>query len=368
MDLFKFTYTVDETLLENGELILGYDSVMWIERYRVPGEFEIKAKLSTGLLGFLPVGTLISHIDTYEVMIVESIEIQEELATDPDIIITGRDFSSYLENRVVGTNLAKDATVFQLYNLPANYSWIQIVQMIQEHINIAFTYPKDNLVDVSAQHLVAGTSVSEGRTIERGDLLTRVQELLAIDDLGIRTIRRNTFGVIGSSTETYITLYVGVDKSQDVIFSYDRGDIQSAGYLFTLKGWKNAAVVTSRWYNQVVMTAGLEEYDRRYIHVDASDLDSAYSTPPADIPGEVSWLNRLQIRGREALAARNKVEITGADISPMTQQVYRRDFNLGDLVTLDGNYGANAIMRVVEYTEIQDKAGESGHPTLELPR
>jgi hypothetical protein len=46
---------------------------------------------------------------------------------------------------------------------------------------------------------------------------------------------------------------------------------------------------------------------------------------------------------------------------------YRRDYNIGDLVSIDGNFGQTAVMRVIEYAEIEDENGNSGHPTLALP-
>lgn len=368
MDPFKFTVSGgNDTLLENGDPIRGWDSFMWVERYDKPGEFEFKAKLSSGLHRFLPRGTLISHADTLEVMIVESIEIDEPKGEDPTVKITGRDFSSFLEKRVVGTNQAKDASVVTPYIVASNFSWLQIRQMIRDHVDDAFTYPGDGLVDISVDSDVAGTStILETREIKRGPLLDRVQELLKVDNLGLKTVRRNPFGAEGTANETWIIVYKGEDKSATVAFSWLDGGIEDASYLFSLKGYYNAAIVTSTYYN-VVVQGIYSEYDRRYMHVDASDIDSTYSSPPADIPGEVSWLNRLRIRGEEALANHQLTNLMRAGIAPFPRFQFRKDYQLGDLVTVNGNYGTTSLLRVTEYVEIEDENGESGHPTLELP-
>ena len=63
----------------------------------------------------------------------------------------------------------------------------------------------------------------------------------------------------------------------------------------------------------------------------------------------------------------NRVTITRADIAPVAKYRYRTDFQVGDLISIDGNFGAIAVMRVMEYVEIQDETGETGHPTLALP-
>lgn len=78
MELFKFTHPTS-TNLTYGVPIHGYTSAMWVERYRVPGEFEIEAPLSSGLQDELPLGTVISHIDTLDAAIVENHEISEKL-------------------------------------------------------------------------------------------------------------------------------------------------------------------------------------------------------------------------------------------------------------------------------------------------
>src|SRR4029077_17508342 len=97
MDLFKFISSTDPTVLTQGGMIQNPTSVMWAERYNVPGEFEIIAPLSSGLREFLPFGALISHTNTYEVMFVENQEIFEDSNEDPTIKITGRSLDAYLE-------------------------------------------------------------------------------------------------------------------------------------------------------------------------------------------------------------------------------------------------------------------------------
>jgi hypothetical protein len=206
MELFKFNYTTDPTVLERGEAINRYKSIMWVERYRDPGEFEITAQLSSGLGGILKIGSLISHADTLEVMIVENHEIEESEKEDPRINITGRTFETYLENRVVGTNQARTSNTLVEYSLAADYTWAQAVKLINDHIVNTQT-PNDALVNIMAQTTITGTDgTNELRVISRGDLHKALMELLAVDDLGIKNIRRNAFGVAGSNTQTIILL------------------------------------------------------------------------------------------------------------------------------------------------------------------
>ncbi len=63
MDIIKFTNPGFDTLLEQGEIVNGLKSKMWVERYRDISDFEFTANSESMPHLVLPVGTLISHTD-----------------------------------------------------------------------------------------------------------------------------------------------------------------------------------------------------------------------------------------------------------------------------------------------------------------
>jgi hypothetical protein len=363
LDLFKFTPGSDPTVLEQGRMIKGAKNVMWVERYRDPGEFEIQAPLSSGLREFLPAGTFVSHADTFEFMIVESHEISEEEGEDPLLKITGRSFETYLENRIVGVNQARSSSTIVEYNLAAANTWNQAVTLINDHI-LNTTDPNDALGNIQATTTITGTGTNEARVIARGNVHAKLMELLAIDDIGIYSNRRSTFPG-GNPTFSTLSIHAGVNKSSSVIFSWKSGDLDSADYLFSDKKLKNSALVLGRYVYTMVDT-GPTKYDRRIALVDGTDLDGNLSAPPTG-GALTTIIGKMQTRGRQALKSQNRLSLSRADISDVTKYQYRRDFKVGDFVTLDANYGQIAVMRVVEYAEIEDENGESGHPTLAIP-
>jgi hypothetical protein len=369
MDLFKFNPVTDPTILESGEFINNVDSIMWTERYAEPGEFELQAPLSSGLREFLPLGTLISHVDTPEVMIVENHQIGEKTQEDPTLTVTGRSFETFLENRIVGVNLARASSTIAEYILSVNSTATQAVQVINDHINLTRD-PNDALTNILVSLDLrgsAGTDTRVARTMNRDTVHKALLDILAVDDLGIKTIRRNTFTNIlgGSSTQTTLLVHRGTDNSAKVIFSWKGGDLDTAEYLFSDKRLKNSALVVGRYVYTVVDT-GPTKYDRRIMIVPADDIDGNLSAPPTGT-ALTTLLGKLTVRGQQALRNQNRVTISRTDISKLTNYEYRRDFNVGDLVSIDGNFGQIAVMRVVEYVEIEDQNGESGHPTLSLP-
>jgi hypothetical protein len=347
-------------------MINGATSIMWVERYRNPGEFEIVAPLSSDLMNFLPIGSLISHVDTYEVMIVENHEVTEDSKGDPEIKITGRSLEAYFENRIVGMNSVRSNSTITEYVILSDSTWNQIVQMINDHIANG-TYTDDNLPNVVAIASVTGTGTFEQRSIKRTTLSQAVLELLAIDDLGVKIVRRNTFGAPnGSSTNTNVVIYRGADRTASVIFSWKSGDLSASEYLFSDKNMKNSAVIIGRYINTVYDTVGVTKYNRRSVIVDGGDIDGIYTAPPTGAQ-LTDVISKMQVRGRQELESQNLITITRADLADISRFEYRKDFDVGDLISLDSNYGRITKMRVTEYVEIMDENGETGHPTLSLP-
>lgn len=364
MDLFKFVPSgSDPTILEDGNPISGYTSAMWVERYRDPGEFEIKAPLSSGLIYTLRPGALISHPNTYEVMVVENQEIIEEKDTDSVISITGRSFSSLLEQRIVGTNQVRASATISEYSLNADYTWNQAVKLINDHI-LNTTNAGDVLGNVSASTTITETGTSTLKTIKRADLLSSVIELLKIDDLGLKTVRRNTF-LPGGNIQTSLIIYKGEDKTTSVIFSWIQGDITAANYLQTIKNYKTSMMVISKYLN-IIVDGDQTNYNRRMGVIDASDIDGNMSSPPVGST-LTAVVQKMVARAYTALANQKQVGVTDSDFTPISRYEYRKDYNLGDLITIDGNFSASAVMRVMEHVQVDDENGSSSHPGLAFP-
>lgn len=369
MNLIKFVPGSSSTLLENGRPINNWKSVTWVERYLDAGEFKIEAPLSTGLRDFLPIGTLISHLDTLEVMIVEDQQISDD-GSDPTITITGRSLDSYLENRIVGQNLARTGSTVVDYTLLADYTSLQATKLINDHIRAAsgVSDVNDSLTNVegnTALTVITG-GVVEDRTIKPEIVYAALNEILKIDDLGVKSMRRATFSTdIAVTLATLLRVHNGFDRTSTVHFSWYSGDFDKLEYLFSQRGLKTSAMVIGRWIWTVV-DRSQTKYDRRMMLVDASDLDNKLAAAPTG--GALTTLiARMQVRGRQALRNQQQVAISGSDVSNSTSYIYRKHYNIGDLVTLDGNYGQILTMRVVEYAEIEDENGYSGHPTLAVP-
>lgn len=374
MDFFKFTPGADPSFLESAATINGIRTATWTERYKDPGEFKFQAPVSSQLRTLLPLGTMISHIDTLEVMIVENHEIDENVDEgEPQIIVSGRSLDSWFEQRIVGSGtetMGGPSDHLDDYFIPFGTSLEQATALINSYIyelpgGGSLSDAQDGVPGFRAieneQHTVSYTTAV--RILRRGPLPEVLRGLLDIDDFGVKVVRPNADNVDPTLTE--FRVHNGVDRTTSVVFAHAEGDLKRARYLWSNKTKKTMYYVLST-YNQVRYSPGFEiGYDRRMLFVDAADLDSQYTTWPTGTDRD-DVIAAMHIRGGDALAGAKDTNITSTDISATTRYKFRRDYDVGDLVTVDGNYDTSSVMRVIEHVEFQDENGESGYPTLSV--
>lgn len=366
MDVFVFKNPTAPLRMQQGNIINGLKSKMWVERYAAAGEFTFVGDVSSGIRDLLPIGAFVSHVDTAEIMVIENHEINDVKGAESEIIVSGRGFETLFESRIVGSNKAYPTSgAANEFALTAGYLGDQISNLILQHILVANVIDdNDALPYIQVQNQVAAGGESVDRSIKRGPLYDRVLELLGVQGLGVKVIRPGTWSPGGAgSTNSYVVIHAGVDRTDSIIISADTGEIESADYLWSNKAKKNAAMVVSRWVETRVVTADVE-YDRRWMIVEATDVDQNFNDAPVgtDLDDIVAI---LQQRGIEALATQNDIALTKAEVSKNANKAaYRRDFDVGDYITVSGSYNESSIMQISEYVEIEDETGGSGYPTL----
>ena len=372
VDFFKFNVdSGSPTILRRGEMINNITHSMWAERYR-GGEFQFTAPTSSGLRELLPAGTCVSHIDSEEIMVVENHQIPEDADTNPYITVTGRSLETFLENRIVGANRTwpiTGVTTIPLpeYSLAAAKTWVQAQQLINDHIlPSAVINASDGVDGIRTEHSISNTGVGSSvqQIIPLGTVYQRLLEVLAIDDLGIKAVRPGPTSPYAAPNEYVVfVIHDGIDRRNQILISYDTGDIKNADYLWSNKKKKTAALVTGRWV-QVMVGGSTSGFDKRVMTIDGSDIDNAFTSAPTGT--DLTDIQTLMTnRANAVLASQNDVIIIKPEMSKtLSRYSYRNDYRVGDIVTVIGNYGISSAMRVIEYVEIEDENGETGYPTL----
>lgn len=380
MDVIRFPQSSGTNLnLSNADVVQGWISCTWIERYRDAGEFTIVAEASPYILNTLTPGTLISHINTAETMVVENQEIETADDDFDRVTITGRSFETILEQKIVGANQNWGVLAYPYpdITLPLERSWIQAVELINKALRAGYDPFEQgdgisNVVSLVNYDLAARgfTSFESPRVLKRGDVYKEVLEILALDSCGLRSSRPTP--ITASSIEypdphnqMVLEVHMGVDRRREVAFSNDLGDLESANYLVSNKRFKTAALVVGKWVElPVFKDMDIVGMDRRWMIIEAPDLDERFSEAPTG-QDLVAVRQAMVARGKQVLAGQNGINISNPKLSETSNRYkYRKDYNVGDLVGIFGEYNSSTVMRVIEHVEIEDENGEVGYPTL----
>lgn len=276
---YSTTYTPDK-------LIEGYNSLIWTERFDQFGEFELKSFDIDGLLSQLPEDTLVSHLDTKEVMIVEthSIEMVGEGAdARPEITVRGRSAGMILEHRYVNstyqtkrtmrrTYTAKDALAVLLWQAVNNNSGKDVTRGDTDpdtatELNDYSWSTIDDIPSVMVTDAVPTASAGTARwwQLEQGILWPQFQKIMLDFDLGFRLVRpvspnpgvgvsvASALATRGNITRTSYSditqlrfeIYQGVDRTATVQLSQLQGHVDKPQYLFSKRDYKTMVELMS---------------------------------------------------------------------------------------------------------------------------
>jgi len=372
MDIF--TLEQEGTTYKNGEIVNGLYKKLWVERYLEPGEFTLVGTPTRELRESLAIGTLISHTNSKEVMIVEDQQIED--GQNPVFTVTGRSFDSILESRVAtdsglgfnGPNNSGTAPLV-LYDQtawPYRFEDVTppelVVELMRDQIGsdtgIRTTF---RIPYIEISNAITTTYNSEDQDVPRGDLYTKIKDILDGIDAGIKVRRPDN-----SHEKIRVIVHKGTNRKDTVRFSYLRGEVTKAKYFWSTRNYRNAAYISTRYQGQYVVPAsgsGLSGLDRRVMFIDATDVNKGETTAQKNLIKSV-----LQNRAKRELRKHRLKTVFEAEISPQNRYEFRKDYDVGDLVYVDGNYDVSAVMRVTEFVESDEGNGTVGIPTLEAVR
>lgn len=336
-------------------------------------------------------------------------------------ILENRPTWSYQEN-INNPSPVNATRVNMVFRIPDHLAFIIWAGAVFPHAEGGFPTSKKPFelpTNIIVPHTAVTVSIAERGDYYRAEWpppiqtrLTSVNEILELDQrYGVRTIRpsgttalvyrpsiNSLRGEGGTTQETNISkmrfdVYQGRDLTggnDRVMFRYDAGDIVSAQYLSSLAERKNVVSVhvdvdAEQFKNRQPPVFSYNVWpgegktddlgrpipvnvdSRKYIaglRFAMGEVQSSVKIPSSDSGLTDIAVSRLLSDGRRYLMENKDVDILTADISPHTQYKYGQDYDLGDVVYVQGKYGTANKMLVSEYTRTFDQNGVSGYPTL----
>lgn len=369
MELYSLTKS-GTSWYQRDEIIEGYSSLIWSEKFNSIGEIELEFPLDIGLKQGLRIGDFLGLDKSNHMMWVHTIEIVQNDDGERIMKVKGDDAISILKWRTawgnlnpLGSNsrynrsgtpeeiitgivdkaiLGENRTPFDPTNDPLPYSRMALSGQL----------PQGNLVPTATM------TYQIERPMSVYDYIVPVAEAYAI---GFRLYRWNDDGYL------YYQTYYGTNRTTDqttvdpVIFSNQFDNIKN---ISTLESDKDSP--TSYYlYSELARTSVL-----RADYPASENAGWTRKMPPLVLQdGEGLATNAERVEylksvGLEDLATRKPILALDAEITQNTGYIYNQHYYLGDLVDVISDWGYKDRCRVVEQIFVQDLEGERMYPTL----
>lgn len=408
-------------------MLEGYESIIWTERDRPVGDFQITTKDVAKTVQQLPKNTLVSLRDSDEVMIVETHEVIEDEDGDLLLTVKGRSFESFFENRVmvgdmlhpvlVGKpNLNKsddnaDGTIpeepdsdaswemrkeYTCGNAAALIVWNTIVDNNPVVTGISGVTeigpqawyegdPKDIMPNIVVTVDNSSTWEKQEWTLTLGSLYTEMKKILDVGQIGVRSIRPRldpksrrvaSFDIWGDGTfvntpnitQLQINFFEGVDRS---IAQLDRPAVVFSQAMGDIE---DPEYLTSTENSKTIMVIDSDTWGAFTIgkngntSLNQTGLNRRVGYMAAQTPskkrGNPKYKKRLKREALRALRAQRPISHLDYEVAANSDYVYGKDYTVGDLVTVRTSFGVQTTMKVSEYIRTEDSEGDRGFPTL----
>lgn len=358
-------YILDDFLRRTAVVDL-YESCIWTDRYAAMGDFELVVPSVNQYRRLLVPGTRLALNDSDRTMTIKTSDIKTDSEGRTLLTASGTSLEEMLEDRVAtdGVSWMTEGGKWVIQGTPGNVAR-QIFDLICRQ---GILHPGDIIPFIQPGALYPSGSLGETSQqfnfeVPLGSVYKAVKDICDMYDLGFRLVRD------GDKSKLHFEIYTGDDRTTfqsvrtPVIFSPEMDNLQNVSELVSIAGAKNIAYVFSKTGSLIVYsdtaTQDTAGFDRRILHVDATDIDE-----PA---GPILDALMLQ-KGQEALAAHRPLAAFDGEINQYSKYRYMRDYRLGDLVEMRNSDGATNHMRVTEQIFVSDAQGDRSYPTLTMNR
>lgn len=355
-------YSLDSNYML-GNLIENWDSLIWNERYRDSGDFVLTTPDINNTRGALPLQSLVSLLDTKEIMWVENHTIKIGEDGTRTLEVSGRSFETFFENRVTAPSSPATRPDFQIaipgttdtnaVTLSSATSSVAALFALGMFENSGYyIYSNDAIPLHTFLNSVPQAGLSTGsRFIERGSAYDVAIKLLEENDDGIRNERP---GAVGNDIIT--RLYHGTDRTTSVVLDVRAGHFENVTYFWSVKDFRNLVYVASQKDSNQAGSSPLSGLSRRVTLLDLPEITQTGAALPY----------MLFTKGEAYRRKHNPVTLFDGTLSETAPFKYGTDYFLGDTIKCLGEYYLSLNMKVSEYIRVEDENGETAYPTLSV--
>ena len=351
-------YLLDKDM-EIKRIIETYKSAIWTERYYERGDFELYIPATVEIIADLNFDSsgstqyIVRADDTTKCAMIESVKISTDADNGNFITVSGHTLDALAFRRVVTSQTTYTGSAAKIIERLITKSIVSPDAVNRAIANFSF---KNSIEDSDRALTAQYCGENVGEAVE------------AISKT-IHTGYRVNFDIDNKTME--FEIYEGADRSlyqQDnppVIFSNDFNNLLTSNYTVSVENWRNNALVIGEGQgsNRVRVEFGEDNagIERREVYVNEQES----STNGGEIT-KGAYMQVLYDRGYQACAENRPLRETEADVAPNYGFKLGVDYFLGDIVSVENEYGVKITPRVVETIEAQDDNGYSIIPTFAI--
>lgn len=390
-------YTMDGAYRKKEE-IEGYESVIWTDRYSGEGDVQLKCEADPNLLAKLLPGTLLGQSNSPAPMILETHEVDAGECT-----IGGISLPRWLDNRFIRhapqpsqktydvTNITPDALI---RNIVAFWATSEgAASYLNDSYHSGDVYPSPPSMGVpNASRLIIPSLSAENHThmslapidysVPYGPIYTVIKSLADTYGLGLRIYR------IENGDHTYrlvFSVYSGLNRTSTqttnsvVRFSEKLESLTNVKELSSNENYKNlifgwAPQVDELWSE--VAGPGIQDFSDGASGFDLrADMIWSDSITQTQIDG-ITWpavggpapvyLTLMNHEIAVYAQQHRQKKLADGEVPPDISIKFGVDYDLGDVVEIQGNSGVITPAVITEYIQSQDSTGFKEYPTVSI--
>jgi len=359
------------------DVIDGFDSIIWTERYYGDSQVELVVPASLDMIQKLPTGVFLGIDDSDEIMILESMNIE-----DGKMKMSGISLLPWMNNRFVRGSAAHEDRYWYISGGPAGFVLWQILYYMCSAgspylqpgaTDMGIPHPEElgisglgiNNIDYSGPAITVGVPFGPvydamreiATTFEVGMSITLDEVTDTSYFLGFRSYK-GLDRTSGQTVNPIVRFSPQMDSFTDIKELQSIAALKTLVYAFAPGNPDGLATVPGVSRLSEPQYTG---FDLRAQLVFAEDITT-------DMVGgsSANLVNVLNSRAHDELTNNHFVKAVDGEIVPDSQFKFGIHYFLGDLIEVEGNSGITQMARITEYIRSQDAAGEKAYPTVAM--
>lgn len=354
--MILYAWQIIESTFQRVYILDTATSIIWINRFRDAGYFEIYTRADSELLAIL------SAHETYwtrenkdeNVMVTEAVALKTSAEDGAYITISGKGAECFLSRRIIPKQTVWKGKTAEFI----------IHALVTENIGADAPAPRRVSRILNGEWLHDTTETID-KQVTGKNLLECIKELCTEWEYGFKMIQsggtftfqlyKGTDRSYNQSTNDFVIFSPAWDNLGDTEYTRDKSTQYTAVYVAG-EGEGSARTIISSTLNNYI---GLR---RRELWVDARNSSSTTESGTLT-PKEYAAM--LSQQASETIDNSRETVTFEGEVLDTSSYIYGVDYNLGDIVQVETEYGIRAAARVTEITEVEDESGYQLRPTLE---